>query len=119
MQIQVNTSNGIENKDTLDRWADGELRQQLARFQEHLTRVEVHMSDENHAAGGADDKHCTMEARLAHHQPIAVSHRAANLDQAFRGAGDKLKRALDSALGKQTDHRDRVSIRKDIPGTED
>ena len=32
MQIQVNTSNGLENKDTLERWADGEIRQCLSRF---------------------------------------------------------------------------------------
>ena len=53
MQIQINTSNGIENKDTLERWADAELRQTLARFAVEVTRVEVHLSDENHAAKAA------------------------------------------------------------------
>ncbi|RZI96746.1 MAG: HPF/RaiA family ribosome-associated protein, partial [Variovorax sp.] len=32
MQIQVNASNGIENKETLERWADGEIKSSLARF---------------------------------------------------------------------------------------
>ena len=32
MQIQVNTSNGIENKETLERWADEQIRQHLDRF---------------------------------------------------------------------------------------
>ena len=45
MQIQLNTSNGVENKESLDRWADEELRQQLHRYADDLTRVEVHLSD--------------------------------------------------------------------------
>lgn len=113
MQVQLNTSNGIDNKETLDRWADAEIRQHFARFAADVTRIEVHLSDENHAAGGAGDKRCVMEARLAHLQPMAVTHDADNLDDAFRGAADKLKRALDSAIGRMQSRRDRQSIRKD------
>jgi ribosome-associated translation inhibitor RaiA len=113
MQIQVNTSNGIENKDTLERWADTEIKQSLARFAEDVTRVEIHLSDENHDKAGAGDKCCVMEARLAHHQPLAVTQHANSLDEAFRGATDKLKRMLDSTLGRLNKHRDRDSIRKD------
>ena len=113
MQIQVNTSNGIENKDTLERWADGEIRQGLSRFVADVTRVEIHLSDENHDASGGGDKRCVMEARLAGHQPLAVTHHAPNLDEAFRGACDKLKRALDNTLGRLYGRRDRDSIRKD------
>ncbi|WP_295549497.1 HPF/RaiA family ribosome-associated protein [uncultured Pseudacidovorax sp.] len=111
MQIQVNTGNGIENKESLERWADAELRQHLHRFAEEVTRVEVHLSDENAARGGQADKRCTLEARLAGHAPIATTQDAPTQDEAFRGALDKLKRALDSAIGKRTDHRDRTTIR--------
>lgn len=113
MQIQINTSNGIENKDTLERWADAQIRQNLARFVDDVTRVEVHLSDEKHDKAGDGDKCCVMEARLAHHQPLAVTQYAASLDEAFRGASDKLKRMLDSTLGRLSQHRDRESIRKD------
>ncbi|VWX62150.1 Ribosomal subunit Interface protein [Burkholderiales bacterium 8X] len=118
MQVQVNTSNGIDNKETLERWANEEVTQHLQRFSADMTRIEVHLSDENHAANGAGDKRCTMEARLAHHQPVTVTHHAANMDLAFRGATDKLKRALDSALGRQNDHRQRTSIRRDPDAVE-
>ncbi|SEA20342.1 HPF/RaiA family ribosome-associated protein [Variovorax sp. YR216] len=111
MQIQVNTSNGVENKEKLERWADGQLRQDLSRFIDTVTRVEVHLSDENHTKGGAMDKRCVMEARLVHHEPLAVTQHAASLDEAFRGASDKLRRSLDSALGRLYNHRDRDSIR--------
>ncbi|MBT2325189.1 HPF/RaiA family ribosome-associated protein [Variovorax paradoxus] len=117
MQIQVNTSNGVENKDALERWASEEIRQALLRFGPDLTRVEVHLSDENHEADGVGDKRCAMEARLARHQPVFVTQHASNLDEAFRGAADKLKRALDNALGRQNKRRERESIRKDGSAT--
>ncbi|MDQ0569184.1 ribosome-associated translation inhibitor RaiA [Variovorax paradoxus] len=113
MQIQVNTSNGVNNKDALERWADTEIKQQLSRFVDDVTRVEVHLSDENHDKAGAGNKCCVMEARLAHHQPLAVTQHATSLDEAFRGAAEKLKRLLDNTLGRLNNHRDRDSIRKD------
>jgi len=111
MQVQVNASNGVENKDTLERWADEEIRRTLAHFRADITRVEVHLNGATGERGGASDKRCTMEARLAHQQPVAVTHHAANIDDAFRGAADKLKHLLDSKLGRLADHRDRSSIR--------
>ena len=115
MQIQVNASNGVENKDALERWASEAIRKALDRFSADVTRVEVHLSDENHDKTGGGDKCCVMEARLAHHQPLAVTQHATSLDEAFRGAADKLKRLLDNTLGRLHNHRDRGSIRTD-PG---
>ena len=106
MQIQVNTSNGITNKDALERWAATEIKQNLGRFVVDVTRVEVHLS-------GGSDKCCVMEARLAHHQPLAVTQHAGSLDEAFRGASDKLKRLIENTLGRLHNHRDRDSIRTD------
>jgi hypothetical protein len=41
-----------------------------------------------------------LEARVTGYQPIAVSNHSINLHQAITGAADKLKRAIDSALGR-------------------
>ncbi|WP_332775311.1 HPF/RaiA family ribosome-associated protein [Polaromonas sp.] len=112
MQVQVNTSNGIENKDALERWASAELKETLSRFKDDVTRIEVHLSDENSEKSGGN-KRCMMEARLAHHQPIAVNHHAPSMDEAFRVATSKLKRALENTLGRLRDRRDHASIRKD------
>ena len=116
MQVQVNTSNGIENKETLDRWADGYLNDALARFRQEITRVEVQLSDEN-AIKGAGDRRCMMEARLSGHEPLAVRHHAETQDLAFRGATLKLIHLLEHTLGKldRHEHRARESIRKDAP----
>ncbi|MES2633519.1 MAG: HPF/RaiA family ribosome-associated protein [Pseudomonadota bacterium] len=113
MQVQVNTSNGIENSETLDRWADEYLQGLLARFKQEITRVEVQISREN-AKGGTDIR-CMMEARLNGHDPLAVNHHASTQDEAIRGAGQRLIHALDHALGKldRHQHRDRETIRKE------
>ncbi len=119
MQIQVNTSNGVENKEALERWADGQLRLNLGRFADAVTRIEVHLSDENHEAKGGADKRCSMEARLVHHQPLAVTQHGASLDEAFRGAVEKLKRSLDNAVGRLYDHRrHRETIRTSPDGAD-
>ncbi|HSI55122.1 MAG: HPF/RaiA family ribosome-associated protein [Ramlibacter sp.] len=115
MQVQVNTSNGIENKDTLERWAGDFLNESLARFRQEITRVEVQLSDENPLQKGAADKRCMLEARLNGHEPLAVSHHAESQDLAFRGAAQKLINLLEHTFGKldRHDHRVRETIRRD------
>ncbi len=114
MQVQVNTGNGVESKETLERWATDFLHDTLSRFTQDLTRVEVQLFDENRGKAGAADKSCTLEARLMGHQPVVVHHNADNLDAAMRGAAHKLVHALDHTLGKlDRKHRDRDTIRRD------
>lgn len=116
MKVQVNTSNDIENKETLERWAGEYLGEQLARFEQDITSIEVQMSDENHAAkGGVVDKRCMMEARINGRPPIAVTNFAPDQNLAFRGAADKLAHALDHAFGKldRREHRERETIRRE------
>jgi ribosome-associated translation inhibitor RaiA len=117
MQVQVNTSNGIENTETLQQWAHEFLNSSLSRFVNEITRVEVQLSDENNQRKGAADKRCTLEARLNGSEPLAVSHHADNQDLALRGAALKLVHMLDHKLGKldRQDHRARDTIRKDVP----
>ena len=115
MKVQVNTSNDIENKEGLERWASEYLNEQLGRFDQDLTSIEVQMTDENHAAkGGGQDKRCMLEARVNGRAPIAVTNFAANQDLAFRGACEKLSNKLDHEFGKldRREHRDRETIRR-------
>ena len=120
MQVQVNTGNGCENKETLERWADEFLNQQLSRFSQEITRVEVQLSDENNSKGGDADKRCMLEARLNGHEPLAATHHAENQDLAFRGAAQKLVRMLEHTFGKldRHEHRGRETIRKDPTAVE-
>ena len=111
MQIQINSNQSVETREAMEQWAEAELRKALERFSAEVTRVEVHLGDENSEKGGAGDKRCTMEARLANHQPVAVTEHAPTIDAAFHGALGKLKRMLDSIVGRMNNHRDRETIR--------
>lgn len=111
MQIQLNTDNHVQGADSLGDWAERLLRERLSRFVDHITRIEVHLSDVNGARVAGQDKRCLLEARLAGRQPMAVSHEADRVADAVQGAADKLARALDTALGRRRDADGRASIR--------
>jgi ribosome-associated translation inhibitor RaiA len=87
--------------------AESVVESVLGHLADHITRVEVHLSDENGKKGGDNDKRCLMEARLRGHQPIAVTHEAGTVDDALSGAADKLKSSIDHTLGRLSDHEGR------------
>ena len=100
MLVQINTDRNIEGSAALTTAVSGVVEAALDRFSSHVTRVEVHISDENAEKGGQRDHRCMMEARLEGRQPVAVTHAAATLDQAVSGAAGKLARMLESTLGR-------------------
>jgi len=107
MQIQLNTDANIDGHEELATQVSSTVESALKRFSDHITRVEVHLKDENSdTKGGNDDMHCVMEARLEGRQPVAVTHHAATVDQAVDGAADKLHRMIESTLGRLRDHRE-------------
>jgi hypothetical protein len=119
MQVRFNTDDQIVGRDELARRVEAEVGDALDRFSDRITRVEIHVSDENSArkrssAGG--DKRCLIEARLAGRQPVATSHIAATIDDAVSGASEKLKRLLDGLLGKLEDARRGAPVRPDDEG---
>jgi ribosome-associated translation inhibitor RaiA len=106
MQIQVRTDHSIEGHQALAAQVSGVVENALSRFSDHVTHVEVHLSDENSAKkGGNDDMRCIMEARIEGRRPLAVTHQAATSDQAVDGAADKLTSLIQSTLGKIHDQR--------------
>jgi ribosomal subunit interface protein len=105
MQIQFNTDESVSGREALARHAEEVVARVLERFSNDVTRVEIHLSDSNGNKAGENDKRCLMEARVAGRQPIAVTEQANTLHQAIDGAAQKMKRALDSTLGKLGDHK--------------
>lgn len=100
MIIQVNSDNHVDGNVNLIVEVEQKVQRALERYAERITRVEVHLNDENAHKSGKDDQRCLMEARLNGMQPIAVTHKAPTLQQAVDGATERLKNALDSAIGK-------------------
>lgn len=100
MQIQVNTDHNIPGHEALVTEVEASVQNSLQRFVKQITRVEVHLTDENGNKSGADDKRCVLEARIEGHQPIVVTHQAETLKQAYTGAANKMKTALTTMVEK-------------------
>jgi len=101
MELQFNTDNQIEADAAMEARAREIVDGALSRFASRLTRVELHLGDENSPQkGGSADIRCSMEARPEGLRPIAVTHHDADPDAAMRGAAKKLSRALDNEFGK-------------------
>lgn len=100
MQIQVNTDRNIEGSQRLEEYVEGVLSDELDRFREQITRVEVHFGDVNGQKPGDDDTRCMLEARLRGRKPTAVTHFGGNVKEALNGATEKLLRALERDLGR-------------------
>ena len=109
MQIQINTDNNIKGHEVLVAQLRIVMENALSRISDHITRLEVHLSDENGDKPGPNDKRCMMEARLEGRKPIAVTDQAATLDQAVDGATNKLISMIERILGRQHDHRSHQS----------
>jgi ribosome-associated translation inhibitor RaiA len=105
MQIQINTDHNLQGHESPAESVRAIVEGALQRFSSQITRVEVHLGDENGSKRGRDDKRCMMEARLEGHQPVAVTHHAATLAQAIDGAAEKLIRRLEHTLGRLHNHR--------------
>lgn len=100
MQIQFNSDNNTKASQGFTAKLEAIISDALNRFSDQITRIEVHLSDENSHKNGPDDKRCLIEARLEGLQPVAATNIASTLEEAVSGAADKLKHSLDSIKGK-------------------
>lgn len=111
MQVQVNTDDHIHGGESLAQWVQSEATDRLARFRDHITRLEVFLTDVDGGKSGVRDKRCRLEARLASRQPVTVTADADKMAMAFTDALEKLARVLDSDLGRVHDRKGRDTIR--------
>lgn len=100
MQIQFNTDKNIEGEERLEEFMTEKIKKSFDRFSEWVTRIEVHLSDQNGHKSGADDMQCMLEARIKGQQPIAVSSKSDIKEKAINDAISKMKAALDTKVGK-------------------
>ncbi len=106
--MQTSQQHNIDGHEALAAQVSGVVESALSQFTEHITRVEIHLSDESSHKSTPNDKRCVMEARLEGRQPVAVTDHAATVDEAVNGAAHKLARLIESTLGRlshQQSHR--------------
>lgn len=100
MQIRVNGGSGIDVDGELSRRVESAVSKAFDRFEHQITRVEVHLSDVNSDKSGPLDKRCLMEARVAGLDPIAVTNLGSSVEEAAKGAAEKLQTTLENRFGR-------------------
>lgn len=101
MKIQINTDKNIEGHERLAAYFSEELEKGLARFEEKITRIEVHFGDENGEKFSLNDKKCVIEVRVANLQPLTITDHSETIEKAFSGALAKAKKSLTTTFEKQ------------------
>jgi ribosome-associated translation inhibitor RaiA len=104
MKIQFNTDKTINGDERLQVFFSDLISKRLDRYDSHVTRIEVHISDENGKKEGVNDIRCLLEARFEGRQPIVVSEQTDTIEKAVSGAIEKMKAALDTVLGRMQDN---------------
>ncbi len=104
MIIQFNTDKNIDGNAEFTAPYVAQIKDEFTRYNHLITRIEVHLSDQDGNKNGLNAMHCMIEARLEGRQPIAVNNQANTHDQAVAGAIDKLATSLDTIIGKISNH---------------
>lgn len=115
MLVQVSTDRHIAAHAGLVEEIQQTVTSALSRFSPQVTRVGVHLADENGEKEIGDDKRCVMEARVGGLKPYAVSFQAPSVTQAVNGTLDRLIEMLERQLGKVSEKKGRASFGH-VPG---
>ena len=104
MTIQFNTDNNLSMHEGFREKLQTMLNSELSRFEEIITRLEVHLGDENGQKKGLEDKRCLLEARVKNKNPLVVTSHAANYEVAAKEAAEKIKKSLNALVEKMQAH---------------
>jgi ribosomal subunit interface protein len=100
MTIQVNTDRNIESTENMETYVTEKIESGFTHFAEKITRVEVHITDQNAEKGGVDDIQCKIEARVQGLQPVLVESKNDTMHKALSDAINKMQAALRTVFGK-------------------
>ena len=104
MQIQFNSDKNVILGEEQIVYFTSLISEELSRFSPQITRLEIHLSDEDGSKDGFNDKRCMIETRLTGMKPIAVTDHANTPELSILGAIDKLKTSLESLTGRLKNH---------------
>lgn len=104
MTVQINSDNHITGTEGLSNFLENMITETLKKYNHYITRVEVHLNDENGKKAGINDKRCMLEARLEGMQPVAVTAFGDTIQEATKSALGKLKSSLDTIIGRLQNH---------------
>jgi ribosomal subunit interface protein len=100
MKLQINTDKNIQGTQKLETIVSEKINHGLKHFANKITRIEIHLSDQNADKTGPDDIQCKLEARVEGMQPMIVVSVNASKEKAVDDAVDKMKAKLSTVFGK-------------------
>lgn len=103
MQIQVNAAD-IHSSPAIQQRVEEEVTAALDDWENRITRVEVHLHDEDGPKHSDDDKRCVMEVRLAGLDPMVVEHSSGDMYGSIQQAASKLRKVVKRAIDRRRDH---------------
>ncbi len=104
LKIIINSDSNLEIDAAVSQQIETDIEKRLGRFEDKITRVVVHLSDENaNKEGGQDDKRCMLEARPEGKNAINVTHNAPTVQVAVNHATRKMERLLDETFKRIKD----------------
>lgn len=118
MTIQFDTAHSLKANEAFKAPLIEMLNEKLDRFDKDISRLEVHLSDENDHKTGVNDKRCLLEAHIAGMPHVVVTDHANSYEQAVDGAVGKLIASLHSIHERQ-EHSHRASKQEDATDTEE
>ncbi len=98
MKIQLNSDSSIEVSEALTHAVETTLHDAFDRYGDRITRLEVHLSDENSDSGKGIQ--CLVEARPAGIDPVVVTGSGDAVERACHDAVQKMHSLLDSTFGR-------------------
>ena len=118
MTIQFNTAHHVNANEEFKAPIIVLLNEKLDRFSDNITRLNVHLSDENGNKEGGNDKRCLLEAHIEAGIPLVAKNHANTCAQAVEGAAQKLKASLNSLHGRSENHHPHVKEVSDVDVTD-
>ncbi|MEP6800282.1 MAG: HPF/RaiA family ribosome-associated protein [Lapillicoccus sp.] len=100
MNVVLHTDNTINGHETLTSRVVSEVETVLARYDDRVKQVEVHLADGSAGRSTENDIRCVMEATLEGQSPAIATEHADTVDEAVRGAAHRLERVVESQLGR-------------------
>jgi len=110
MQVLINTDHNITLTENSTDELETTVETTLGHFGSHLTRVEIHLTDQSAGRSTGNDIRCLLEARPEGLEPQFVTDNASTVDVAVHGALHKMLRALETTFGRLDQHKGASSM---------
>ena len=104
MIFQFNTDRTIHGDQQQQEYFEALITHEINRYSSHISRIDVHLSDENGNKKGETKVRCLLEAQILHNPPIVVIEQSDTVELAVAGALRKLKTSLERIHERISSH---------------